>query len=275
MFCPLVYWLLRWYDGDAMAHVIAIVNQKGGVGKTTTALALASYLAEAGKYVLLVDMDPQANASAGLGLDPRKSRMGVYELLAGLVTFDAAIVPTPHQGLSLLPATPALAGANVELVTAERREYRLADALLPHRNRYDCILLDCPPSLGLLTLNALVASDAVLVPVQAEYYALEGLGQLLETVELVRRSLKPTLRILGAVVTMYEGRLRLAKDVLAELQKHFPDRVFRSVIPRNVKLAEAPSHGKTIVQYDPRSKGARAYEDLTQEVLAALAPSIS
>ncbi|MDO8599659.1 MAG: AAA family ATPase [bacterium] len=253
-----------------MAKVVAIVNQKGGVGKTTTALSIGSYLADAGKFVLLIDMDPQANATAGLGVDHRNVTAGIYEVLAGLATARNAIVPTGHEGLSLLPATSALAGANVELVTADRREFRLADVLVEVRHHYDVILIDCPPSLGLLTINALVAADSVLIPVQAEYYALEGLGQLLETIDLIRRELRPSLEILGAIITMYEGRLRLSHDVLQELYRHFPDRVFRSVIPRNVRLAEAPSHGKTIAQYDADSKGARAYEKLARELLAVL-----
>jgi len=253
-----------------MAKVIAVVNQKGGVGKTTTTLSVGSYLADAGKFVLLVDMDPQANATAGLGVDHRSVTAGIYEVLAGLVSLRDAIRPTDHEGLSLLPASGALAGANVELVTADRREFRLADVLLEARNNFDVILIDCPPSLGLLTINALVAADAVLIPVQAEYYALEGLGQLIETINLVRRELRPSLEVLGAIITMYEGRLRLSNDVLQELHRHFPDRVFRSVIPRNVRLAEAPSHGKTIAAYDADSKGARAYEKLTRELLAVL-----
>jgi len=253
-----------------VAQVIAIVNQKGGVGKTTTALAVGSSLADAGKFVLLVDMDPQANATAGFGVDHRNLTDGIYEVLAGTVSLRAALRQTTHEWLTLLPASRALAGANVELVTADRREYRLADALLEIRNDFDVILIDCPPSLGLLTVNALVATDAVLIPVQAEYYALEGLGQLLETIELVRTQLRPNLRVLGAVLTMYEGRLRLANDVLQELYRYFPDRIFRSVIPRNIRLAEAPSHGKTIIQYDAASKGARAYAKLTQELLQCL-----
>ena len=253
-----------------MAHVIAIVNQKGGVGKTTTALSLGSYLAESGKFVLLVDMDPQANATAGLGVDYRAIQNGVYEAISGLTALRSTVLPTPHEGLKLVPATGALAGANIELVNVDRREYRLSDALLEVRNDYDIVLIDCPPSLGLLTVNALVAADSVLVPVQAEFYALEGLGQLLETVELIRRELRPSLAVLGAIITMYEGRLRLSNDVLHELHRYFPDRVFRSVIPRNVRLAEAPSHGKTIMHYDPDSKGGRAYEKLTRELIAVL-----
>lgn len=259
--------MLRW---GTMAHVIAIVNQKGGVGKTTTTLALASYLADAGKFVLVVDMDPQANATSGLGVEHRTLERGIYEAIAGLATTRSIIVSTAHEGLALAPATAALAGANVELVGVDRREFRLADTLLEARHDYDVILIDCPPSLGLLTINALVAADSVLIPVQAEFYALEGLGQLMETIALIRSNLRPTLQVLGAIITMYEGRLRLANDVLEELHKHFPDHVFRSVIPRNVRLAEAPSHGQTIVTYDPDSKGARAYEKLTRELMAVL-----
>lgn len=253
-----------------MAKVIAIVNQKGGVGKTTTTLSLASFLAHEGKFVLVVDMDPQANATAGFGIDYRAISGGVYEAMAGSVAARDTVCATTEDGLHCMPATPALAGANVELVHADRREYRLADTLLELRNGYDIVLIDCPPSLGLLTVNALCAADAVLVPVQAEYYALEGLGQLLETIALVRQQLRPSLDVLGAIITMYEGRLRLSNDVLMELHRYFPDRVFRSVIPRNVRLAEAPSHGVPITRYDPRSKGARAYEKLTRELLACL-----
>ncbi|MBI4142412.1 AAA family ATPase [Candidatus Uhrbacteria bacterium] len=253
-----------------MAHVIAVVNQKGGVGKTTTTLSLGSYLAASGKFVCVVDMDPQANATAGLGVDHRTVEAGIYEAISGLTTARRAVQPTAHEGLQLIPATGALAGANIELVSVDRREFRLAEAILEIRNDFDVILIDCPPSLGLLTVNALAAADSVLIPVQAEYYALEGLGQLLETVELVRKQLRPSLQILGAVVTMYEGRLRLSNDVLQELHRYFPDRVFRSVIPRNVRLAEAPSHGKTIAAYDPDSKGARAYEKLAREMMPFL-----
>lgn len=259
--------MVRWCT---VAHVISIVNQKGGVGKTTTALSLGSFLAESGKFVLLVDMDPQANATAGLGVDYRTIPHGVYEAISGIVPMRNTVVPTPHDGLKLVPATGALAGANVELVGVDRREHRLAEAMLEVRNDYDVILIDCPPSLGLLTINALVASDSVLIPVQAEFYALEGLGQLLETVELIRRELRPSLAVLGAIITMYEGRLRLSNDVLQELHRYFPNRVFRSVIPRNVRLAEAPSHGKTIAHYDPDSKGAHAYEKLTRELISCL-----
>ncbi len=256
-----------------MANVIAVVNQKGGVGKTTTAVNLGAYLAYLGKFVLLIDLDPQSNATSGLGIDRRQLERGVYEVLAGQSSFKEAILPTKHEGYRLAPSTVNLAGANVELVNLERREFRLADALLEVRNDFDIILIDCPPSLGLLTLNGLVAADQVLIPIQAEYYALEGLGQLLETINLVRDNVKPALNILGAVVTMFDSRLKLSGAVLEELYKYFNNRIFRSVIPRSVRLTEAPSHGMTILQYDASSKGGRAYERLAEEVITALVES--
>lgn len=250
-----------------MASIIAVVNQKGGVGKTTTAVNLASYLASRGKFVLLVDLDPQANASSGLGVDHRSLEKGVYEAIIGSASFRDIIVQTAVDGLRVAPATQSLAGAAVELVDMERREYRLADAILEIRNDYDYIILDCPPSLGLITINGLVAAERVLIPVQAEYYALEGLGQLLSTVEAIKTNLHPTLEIMGAVVTMFDPRQKLSGDVMAELQKFFPKKIFTSIIPRNVRLAEAPSFGRPIMQYDKWSKGARAYESLTEEIL--------
>jgi len=250
-----------------MAHIIAVVNQKGGVGKTTTAINLGAYLAAHGKFVLLVDLDPQSNATSGLGLDPCQLEQGTYEALMGDSQIRDVIVPTQVEGLKLAPSTPSLAGAAVELKDVERREFRLADMLLEVRNDYDYILVDCPPSLGLLTINGLTSVDKVLIPVQAEYYALEGLSQLLRTIGMVKEALKPELEIMGAVVTMFDGRNRLSNDVMEELHSHFPDRVFRSVIPRNVRLAEAPSFGRPIMEYDPWSKGAKAYERLTKEIL--------
>jgi chromosome partitioning protein len=250
-----------------MAYLISVVNQKGGVGKTTTAVNLASYLALAGRFVLLVDLDPQANASSGLGVDHRSLEKGVYEALIGEVPFKDIILPTKVDGLKLAPSTPALAGAAIELVNVERREFRLADALLEVRNHFDYIIIDCPPSLGLLTVNGLTAADRVLIPVQAEYFALEGLSQLLSTIELVKESLRSDLEILGAVLTMFDARNRLSGDVMNELYKYFPNKIFRSVIPRNVDLAEAPSFGQPIAHYEPRSKGAKAYERLAREIL--------
>lgn len=250
-----------------MARIISIVNQKGGVGKTTTAINLGAYLAELGKFVLIVDMDPQANATAGLGIDHRSLDQGVYEAVLGQVPMKAIAQPTAHETMRIAPSTTALAGLNIELVDMERREHKLRDALLEIRNDYDFILIDCPPTLGLITLNGIVAGDEILIPVQAEYYALEGLGQLLETVQLVKDRIRPEIDVLGAVLTMYDGRTKLSDDVLQELYKYFPNNIFRAVIPRNVRLAEAPSFGRTIVHFDADSKGARAYERLARELL--------
>jgi len=253
-----------------MAKVITVVNQKGGVGKTTTAVNLAAYLAYLGKYVLLIDLDPQANASSGLGIDYQNISRGIYEALSGNCLMREVLQPTGHVGFRIAPATPSLAGATVELVGLDRREFRLYDAILEVRGDYDVILIDCPPSLGLLTVNGLVAGDMVLIPVQAEYYALEGLGQLMTTISLIQENIKPELEILGALITMHDKRLRLSDQVMQELYKHFPDKIFRTVIPRNVRLTEAPSHGKSILHYDPSSKGAKAYEKLARELLEIL-----
>ena len=254
-----------------MATIVSVVNQKGGVGKTTTSVNLAAYLAHQGKFVLLVDLDPQANASSGLGIT---SSLGVYEAMMGMHRSRDLVQDTEHQGLRIIPSTINLAGAPVELVSMYRREWKLHEALLEIRNDYDYIIIDNPPSLGLLTINGLVASDTVLIPVQAEYYALEGLSQLMQTLQLVREGLKPELAVMGAVITMYDPRTTLSRDVLEELYRHFPNRIFRSVIPRNVRLAEAPSAGKTILQYDPSSKGAKAYERLAREFISREAESL-
>lgn len=250
-----------------MGRIISVVNQKGGVGKTTTAINLGAYLAEAGKFVLIVDLDPQANATSGLGVDHRGLERGVYEAVLGNVNMRQIVQPTGHETLRIAPATTALAGLNIELVDMERREFKLYDSLLEVRNDYDYILIDCPPTLGLITLNGIVAADEILIPVQAEYYALEGLGQLLETVQLVKERLRPELDVLGAVLTMYDNRTKLSDDVLQELYKYFPNNIFRSVIPRSVRLAEAPSFGRSIVHFDISNKGAKAYERLAREIL--------
>lgn len=249
-----------------MAHIVSIVNQKGGVGKTTTAVNLAAYLAHLGKYVLLVDLDPQGNASSGLGHDTANAK-GTYEAMSGSHSAKDLISPTAHEGLFLLPANPNLAGASVELVNEPNRERKLHNALLEVRNDFDYILIDNPPSLGMLTINGLVAADSVLIPVQAEYYALEGLGQLMSSVDMIRQSIKPELEVMGAVITMFDPRTRLSNQVLEELYRYFPEKIFRSVIPRSVRLAEAPSFGKSILHYDPNSKAAKSYERLAKEFL--------
>ncbi|HLC99333.1 MAG TPA: ParA family protein [Patescibacteria group bacterium] len=250
-----------------MPRIISIVNQKGGVGKTTTAIHLSAALARAGKFVLLVDLDPQANATSGMGLDHRNLTKGIYEVLVDGVSLKEIILELGQTGLRLAPATVNLAGAAVDLVSMDRREFRLADALLEIKHGYDFIIIDSPPSLGLLTINGLVACQQVLIPVQPEYFALEGVGQLLDTIRLVRENLRPDLELLGAVITMLDKRNRLGREVLAELQKHFPDRLFSTMIPRTVRLAEAPSHGKTIFDYEPTSPAAIAYEALAKEIM--------
>lgn len=250
-----------------MGRVIAVVNQKGGVGKTTTAVNLASWLARKGKFVLLIDMDPQANATSGVGIPHEQVTRSVYHVLVGQAYLRDVVMDTTIEGLRIVPAQQDLAGASVELVNLEQREYRLRQAVTELASQYDYVFIDCPPSLGLLTINGLVAANEVFIPVQCEYYALEGLGQLLSTVELVREHLHPELKILGAVLTMYDRRNNLSDEVLHQIHQYFPNKVFRSVIPRNIKLAEAPSHGKPISEYDPRSKGGRAYESLAQEII--------
>ena len=249
-----------------MARVVAIVNQKGGVGKTTTAVNLAAYLGIVGP-VLLVDLDPQANASASLGVDARQVAPSVYEVLLGQASLEQVIRPSGQPGLDIAPANRALAGAQVELVEAEGRDARLARALAALPARYSAVLIDCPPSLGLLTVNALVAADAVLVPVQCEYLALEGLGQLMDTLDLVRERLNPRLELLGVLLTMHDPRLNLSSQVVAEVRRHFLGTTFQSVIPRSVRLSEAPSYGQPILVYAPGSRGAQAYAALAEEVL--------
>jgi chromosome partitioning protein len=253
-----------------MTKVISIVNQKGGVGKTTTAVNFGAFLAKMGKSVLLIDFDPQGNASSGVGIELKNREKGVYETLIGKNLFKEIIQPTSFLNYYIAPSNESLAGATVELVNLENREFYLTKALSEIKNNYDYIVIDCPPSLCLLTINALMATDKILIPVQAEYYALEGLGQLLSTINLVQKNLKPELEILGAVVTMYDKRNKLSEAVLMELYQYFPHKIFRSVIPRTVKLAEAPSFGQTILQFDPISKGAKAYEKLTKEIIDIL-----
>ena len=250
-----------------MARIISVVNQKGGVGKTTTSVNLAVYLAALGKYVLLVDLDPQANATSGIGISHNELENGLYEVLSGSTDIRSIIQQHALDGLKIAPATNSLAGASVELVNMDRREFRLLDVVDQVRHEFDYIIIDSPPSLGLLTINGLVAADEILIPVQAEYFALEGLGQLMNTINLIKDNIKPELQVLGAVITMYDGRQKLSEQVMHELYQYFPDKIFRSVIPRNVRLTEAPSFGKSILHYDPKSKGAKAYERLAKELL--------
>jgi chromosome partitioning protein len=251
-----------------MGRIYTLVNQKGGVGKTTTAINLGAYLAYYGQRVLLVDLDPQANATSCLKVDKHSVRGGIYEALIGSSPAVSHILHNPRLKLSILPASPALAGAEVELVSEMARETRLKKALAPLVERYDYILIDCPPSLGLLTLNGLVAAhDGVLIPVQCEYLALEGLGLLTQTLQRVRSALFPALAVRGVVLTMFDGRTNLSNDVVDEVRRFFPNRVFDTVIPRSVRLAEAPSFGQPISAYAPHSPGAEAYAALAREVL--------
>ena len=248
-----------------MAQTVAFANQKGGVGKTTTVVNLASYLALAGDRVLVIDLDPQGNATSGLGVDRNRSE-SVYDAVVEAVALSDLTMRTVVDGLALVPSSIALAGAEVELAPIEQRERRLARLIEPVADSYDYVFIDCPPSLGLLTVNALTAADSTLIPIQCEYYALEGLTQLLATVNLVRDHLNPSLEVKGAVLTMLDGRTNLGADVAAEVRRHLGDRVYDTVIPRNVRLSEAPSHGLPIHLYAPTSKGAEAYATLAAEI---------
>jgi chromosome partitioning protein len=247
--------------------IYAIANQKGGVGKTTTAVNLAACVAEAGYPTLLIDIDPQANASVGLGL-PKDAEPSIYEVLAGTARLEDAVLATNVDQLSVVPSSGALAGANIELPRLPGSEMRLRDALAGALDAYAFVLLDCPPSLGPLTVNALVAADRVIVPVQTEYFALEGLAGLLDTLDLIRRELNPRLTVAGMLLTMHDGRTRLAQDVEREVRRHFPTLVFDTVIPRNVRVSEAPSFGRPVIHHDPHCAGADAYFELAKEVAA-------
>lgn len=251
-----------------MTRIYTLVNQKGGVGKTTTAINMGAYLGYYGQRVLLVDLDPQANATSCLGVDKRAVKSGTYEVLIGAVPLGAQVLHNPRFKLSLLPSSPALAGAEVELVDLAERETRLRAALLPAKERYDYILIDCPPSLSLLTINGLTAAEnGVLIPVQCEYLALEGLGMLTQTLNRVQAAISPELKVRGVVLTMYDGRTRLAMDVVKEVRRFFPNQVFQTIIPRSIRLAEAPSYGQPITIYAPDSNAAKAYMALAGEVL--------
>jgi chromosome partitioning protein len=251
-----------------MSRVIAIGNQKGGVGKTTTAINISACLADIGRKTLLIDTDAQANATSGLGVDPRQISRSIYHVLMDGAAVSDVIIPTDLKLLSLLPANFDLMGAEVEMVSLIARESRLRSALKSIRDQYDYIIIDCPPSLGLLTLNTLTACDSILIPIQCEYYALEGLGQLLETITLVQENLNPDLEIEGVLLTMQDRRIKLSEQVISEVRHFFKGQVYKTAIPRNVRLSEAPSFGKPIILYDIRSSGAKAYKKLTKEIVA-------
>ncbi|HHU07465.1 MAG TPA: ParA family protein [Clostridiaceae bacterium] len=250
-----------------MGYVISVVNQKGGVGKTTTAVNLAAYLAKNGQKTLLIDADPQGNATSGLGIAKKDQKKTTYDVMINGLPMTEAIVETEYRNLSICPANIDLTGAEVELIDIPEREKVLSAALQDVRKIFDYILIDCPPSLGQMTVNALTASDYILIPVQAEYYALEGLEQLLETYSRIKNSSNPSLKFLGIVITMFDARTQLAHQVENEVRNLFPDQVFQTIIPRNVRLSEAPSHGQPIMIYDKRSRGAKAYRALTKEVM--------
>jgi len=250
-----------------MPRIIAIANQKGGVGKTTTAVNLSAALAMLGEKVLLLDIDPQGNATSGIGIKKKEVKACVYDVLINGLPIEMAVLASQWEKLDVIPATIQLAGAEIELVPTISREVKLKQSLSQVKDKYAWIIIDCPPSLGLLTLNALTAADGIIIPIQCEYYALEGLGQLMNTISLVRKHLNESLSIEGVVLTMFDSRTNLSEQVVAEVKEYFRDMVFKTIIPRNVRLSEAPSHGLHILEYDPRSKGAELYLSLAREVL--------
>lgn len=250
-----------------MVKVIAIANQKGGVGKTTTAVNLAACLAQKGRKVLMLDSDPQGNATSGLGFDKRDIKKCIYDTLINDVMMKDVLLHSDYENLDVIPATIQLAGAEIELVSLMNREGRLKNALERVKHDYDYVLIDCPPSLGLLTINALTAANSVLVPIQCEFYALEGVSQLMNTIKLVQRNLNPALKLEGVLMTMFDQRTNLSSDVVGEVRKYFNTKMYNTIIPRNVRLSEAPSHGQPVIVYDPKSKGAQVYMELAAEVL--------
>jgi len=254
-------------NGHISNRVIAIANQKGGVGKSTTAVNLTSYLGQFGFKTLVVDMDPQSNTTSGLGITDISGKSSIYNVLISGENILQVITKTQFKNLEAVPSSIQLAGAEVELVASMKREYKLKEAIDKHKNDYDYIVIDCPPALGLLTINALSSATEVIIPIQCEYYALEGLGQLINTIKLVKENLNPDLTIAGALMTMYDPRIKLAEQVISEVRNYFPDKVYKTIIPRNVRLSEAPSYGKPIFLYDPECKGAQAYKSFTKEVI--------
>ena len=250
-----------------MGKCIAVANQKGGVGKTTTSVNLSAAIGEAGKKVLLIDLDPQGNATSGVGIDKMSDVTSIYDVIINEVPIDEAIIKTEFKNLSVIPATTSLAGAEIELVSIDDREWRLKQSVEKIKDKYDFVIIDCPPSLGLLTLNSFVCTDTILIPLQCEFFALEGLSQLVGTIRQVKKSLNKEIDIEGILLTMFDGRTNLSNQVADEIKKYYPDKVYKSVIPRNIRLSEAPSYGQPINVYDKHSKGAVAYKNLAKEVI--------
>ncbi|MBN1298712.1 MAG: ParA family protein [Actinobacteria bacterium] len=258
---------MPFIDGNRRGRVIAIANQKGGVGKSTTAVNLSGFLGELGYRTLIIDFDPQSNSTSGLGVDKNQINKSIYEVIILNENPWSSIIQSPYKNLYIIASSIQLAGAEVELVSAMKREYKLKQAIDKLKDSFDFIIIDCPPALGLLTINALTAAGEVLIPIQCEYYALEGLGQLINTINLIKENLNEKLKITGVVMTMYDSRTKLSEQVIEEVKAYFPEKVYGTIIPRNVRLSEAPSYGKPIIDYDPGCKGAVAYKKLTEEVI--------